>query len=153
MSKGILLDFNLQLTRISRSCSESTRWESIINCFGSYGNSGGGKPMLKEIKNIIRKHGSSKLVTGWQQVTAKTAKTAAGGSEARFHVFFKFFFHLAAFCSPGYTPLEELLQFLCFQKTIECWRVAFSTWDLQMSIPTFFNRIIKEVTDGVKVQR
>lgn len=86
MSKGILLDFNLQLTRISRSCSENTLSESIINCFGSYGNSGGGKPMLKEIKNIIRT-----LV-----LTAGDSKDRSG-RDVRF---FFHFFHLAAFCFP-----------------------------------------------------
>ena len=59
----------------------------------AYGNSGGGKPMLEEIKNIMRK-----LV-----LTAGDSKTGAGGT---FTFFFSFFFILAAFCFPP-TRLSE----------------------------------------------
>ena len=62
--------------------------------------------MLKEIKNIIRK-----LV-----LTAGDSKDS--GTDVR--VFFSFFFHFGCILFPSYTPLEELLQFLCFQNTIEC---------------------------------
>ena len=57
MSKGILPDFNLQLTRISRSCSENTLSESTINCFGSLRklwrgktNAGGNKKYYEEAR-------------------------------------------------------------------------------------------------------